>query len=109
MKIVADIFNEKGIIFKSLEKIEPKELGIRKKIDIYLGVGLKDYFAAVFFLEKKSRVLLKEAKEIEVLHEKLENHNESLIKERYIIIKAPLCSKAKAYLSSKGWKVWHEG
>jgi alkyl hydroperoxide reductase subunit AhpF len=101
-----DFFNEDGIIFQSLKKIIPRELSTRKKIDIYLGVDIKGYFVDIMQLEKKSRILLKEAKEIELLHKKLELYNGSLIKKRYIIVKAPLCSKAKSYLESEGWKVW---
>ncbi len=107
MKEIVDYLQEKHIIFKSLKPISPKELGSRKKIDLYLGVDLKDFYAAVMVLEKKSRVLRKEAEELMLLHEKLEKYIDSSIKKKYMIIKAPLCSKAKAMLEEKGWRVWH--
>ena len=56
-------------------------------------------------VEKKSRVLRKEAEELMLLHEKLEKYIDSGIKKKYMIIKAPLCSKAKAMLEEHGWKV----
>jgi hypothetical protein len=59
-------------------------------------------------IEKKSRILRKEAQELMVLHEKLEKYIDSRISKKYMIIKAPLCSKAKALLEERGWKVWHE-
>jgi hypothetical protein len=59
-------------------------------------------------VEKKSRVLRKEAGELMLLHEKLEKYIDSKINKKYIIINAPLCSKAKALLEEHGWKVWHE-
>ena len=106
MKNIVDYLQKKQIIFKSLKEVTPKELGSRKKLGIYLGVDLKGYYANVMQLEKKSRVLRKEAGELMFLHEKLEKYIDSSIKKKYIIIKAPLCSKAKALLEENGWKVW---
>jgi len=107
MKKTVEYLQEKHIIFKSFKIITLKELGSRKKIELYLGVDLKDYYAVVMVVEKKSRVLRKEAQELMLLHEKLEKYIDSTIKKKYIIIKAPLCSKAKAMLEEHGWKVWH--
>jgi len=108
MKELVEYLNRKHIIFKSFKEILPKELGSRKKISIHLGVDLKGYYAVVLHLEKKSRVLRKEAAELMLLHEKVERHIDSRITKKYIIIKAPLCSHAKAMLEENGWKVWHE-
>jgi len=107
MKNIVDYLQQKQIIFKSLKEITPKELGSRKKIGLYVGVDLKGYYVDVMVLEKKSRVLRKEAEELMVLHEKLEKYIDSSIKKKYIIIKAPLCSKAKTLLEENGWKVWN--
>ena len=109
MKALVEYLNQKNIICKSLKVITPKELGSRKKVSLYLGVDLKGYYALVMELEKKSRVLRKEADELMQLHEKLERYLGSKITKKYIIIKAPLCSHAKAMLEEHGWKVWHEG
>ena len=106
MKNIVEYLQTKNIIFKSLKEIIPKELGSRKKIHIYVGVDLKGYYTDVMVLEKKSRVLRKEASELMVLHEKLEKYIDSTIKKKYMIIKAPLCSKAKALLEESGWKVF---
>lgn len=108
MKDIVEYLQQKQIIFKSLKSITPKELDSRKKLGIFLGVDLKGYYADVMELEKKSRVLRKEAQELMVLHTKLESYLDSSIKKKYIIIKAPLCSKAKALLEENGWKVWHD-
>ena len=107
MKALVEYLNHKNIIFKSLQEILPKELGSRKKVSLYLGLDLKGYYALVMQLEKKSRVLRKKAEEFMHLHEKLEQYIESRITKKYIIIRAPLCSKAKAMLEEKGWKVWN--
>lgn len=107
MKTLVEYLNHKNIIFKSLQEIMPKELGSRKKVSLYLGVDLKGYYALVMKLEKKSRVLRKEAGDLIALHEKLEKYIGSKITKKYIIVKAPLCSHAKAMLEERGWKVWH--
>ena len=74
MKALVEYLNHKKLIFKSLQDILPKELGSRKKVSLYLGVDLKGYYALVMQLEKKSRVLRKEAGELMELHEKLEKY-----------------------------------
>ena len=108
MKEIVEYLHSKNLIFKSLKEISPKELGSRKKISLYLGVNLKEYYALVMSIEKKSRILRKEANQLMELHEKLEKYIDSKITKKYIIIKAPLCSKAKALLEEHGWKVYHE-
>ena len=108
MKTIVDYLQQKNLMFKSLKKITPKELGSRKKIGLYLGIDMKGYYALVMTIEKKSRILRKEASELMALHEKVENYIDSRITKKYMIIKAPLCSKAKALLEENGWKVWHE-
>ncbi len=107
MKEIVEYLQKKDIIFKSFKEIMPKELGSRKKIELYLGVDLKGYYALVMNVERKSRVLRKEVGEILVLHEKLEKYIDSKISKKYIRIKAPLCSHAKAMLEEHGWKTWH--
>jgi hypothetical protein len=108
MKEIVEYLQKKNIIFKSLKEILPKELGSRKKVSIYIGIDLKGYYALVMQVEKKSRVLRKEAAEFLALHEKLEAYMDSKVTKKYIIIYAPLCSKAKVMLEEHGWKVWHE-
>ena len=109
MKALVEYLNHKNIIFKSLQEIMPKELGSRKKVSLYLGLDLKGYYSLVMEVEKKSRVLRKEATELMLLHEKLEKYVDSKITKKYMIVKAPLCSQAKVMLEENGWKVWHEG
>ena len=108
MKEIVHLLQEKKLVFKSLKSIEPKELGTRKKIHIYIGVDLKKYYACILHISKKSRILSKEALEIMELHQKLEQYNDSKINKKYIYIQAPLCSKAKALFQEQKWTVWHE-
>ena len=108
MKKIVDFLQEKNLVFKSLSPIQVKALGSRKKIAIYLGVDLKKYYASIFHIKKKSRILKKEALELMLLHEKLELLQETKIKKKYIYIQAPLCSKAKMLMQENQWTVWHE-
>ncbi|CAA6814564.1 MAG: Unknown protein [uncultured Sulfurovum sp.] len=108
MKEIIHLLQEKNLLFKSINTIEVKSLGSRKKIDIYLGVDLKKYYACILHVKKKSRILQKEAIELMALHEKLEILNDSKINKKYIYIQAPLCSKAKALMEEQHWTVWHE-
>jgi len=105
MKEIVEKLQEKKLLFKSLKEIDIKEFGSRKKIDLYLGVDLKKYYCCIIHISKKSRILKKEAEQLMEFHKKLEKYNDSKIKKRYIYIEAPLCSKAKALLESKGWLV----
>jgi hypothetical protein len=108
MKEIVEYLNDQNVICKSLKEVAPKELGSRKRVKLYIGVNLKGYYCSVMYLEKKSRVLRKEVGELMLLHEKLERYQDTKILTRYIRIKAPLCSHAKAMLEENGWKVWHE-
>ncbi|HHS92002.1 MAG TPA: hypothetical protein ENK82_01530 [Campylobacterales bacterium] len=107
MKKIVDFLQTQKLIFKSLTEVMPKELGTRKKLNIYLGVDLKQYFACILHIQKKSRILQKEARELMLLHEKLEAYNDSKINKKYIYVEAPLCSKAKSLMEENGWVVWH--
>ena|SRR5690554_8182650 len=108
MKEIAEYLQKKNLIFKSFKEIKPKTLGSRKRVEIYLGVDLKGYYTLVMQFEKKSRVLQKETHELMGLHEKLELLIERKITQKYILIQAPLCSKAKAFLQEQGWVVWEK-
>jgi len=108
MREIVEFFASKKIIFKRLKEIQSSELNSRKKVDIYIGVNLKDFYCAIFSITKKSRVLQKEVLEFVELNQRLEAYNDSKINTKYIIINAPLCSKAKALFEEGGWRVWNE-
>jgi len=108
MKEIVEYMKEQGLICKTLKEVKPKELGSRKRIKLYLGVDLKGYFCLVMVLNKKSRVVRKEVKELIELHKKLESYHHAKIKKKYILIEAPLCSHAKTMLSEDDWSVWHQ-
>ena len=106
MKKIVEYLKEKQLLFKSLVPISPKVLGSRKKIEIYLGTDPSRYYHLVLFVEKKSRILRKEASALMGFHTKTEAWMDSKIKKKHILIKAPLCSKAKKLMEENGWKVY---
>ncbi|PTB83497.1 hypothetical protein C9926_02600, partial [Sulfurovum lithotrophicum] len=79
MKTIVEQMNKKNLICKSLEEVQPKALGSRKKVLLYVGVDLKGYYCLVMKLSKKSRVLRKEATELMALHEKIEKLKDTKI------------------------------
>ena len=106
MKEIVEFLQKKEIIFKSFKEIKPKELGSRKKVQLFIGVDLRKYYVAVMSVKKKSRVFRKEVSEFMALHELLEKYIDSKIKKKQILIDAPLCSHAKKMLEENGWKVY---
>jgi hypothetical protein len=84
MRAIIDKLQEKKLIFKSLKQIDIKKFGSRKKIHLYLGVNLKNYYSCIIHISKKSCILEKEAVELMEFHKKLERYNASKIKRKYI-------------------------
>lgn len=109
MKKTVETLSDMGLIFRTLEPIDLKRLGTRKKMTLYLGVDPGDYYAVVISIEKKSRILRKEAGELMEFHPRLEELIDAKITKKYLLVAAPLCSKAKGLLEEKGWVVEVEG
>ncbi len=108
MKLLVAYLQKKHLILKQLYEISPKILGSRKKLSLFWGIDLKSYYTIVIVIAKKSRVVRKEAEEIIALHAMLEKYQTIHIPKKYLILDAPLCSKAKAIFEENGWKVWEE-
>ena len=100
MKINDNLF-EKNIILKEIKDITPKT---RKKIKVYLGVDMKDYYYLLVELNTKSRFLIKNAKELIDFITPLSEVNFKNNK-KILFIEAPICSKAKEFLRQNGWRI----
>lgn len=106
MKELTDYFREnKNTLFKELEKIEPKIIGSRKKIDIYCGTSINKEFYAIFIIDSKSRFIRKNVEELNILLSKLIEYKEHNFKRKVLLISSPLCSKAKKMLEEQKWSV----
>ncbi len=105
MEAVVEDFRKKGKLFKKMQEITPKELGIRNRIKIFKSVDTNGYFWAIFVVSQKTRILLKDVAKFEEIYKKLVLHSEHNYKYKVIYIDAPLCSKAKKGFKELGWRV----
>jgi len=105
MQMVVDSLRQKGKIYKKMQEVTPKELGIRNKIKMYKATDTRGYFWAIFAISQKSRVLMKDVHKMQEIYAKLTLFCEHNFKHKIIFIDAPLCSKAKAAFKEAGWKV----
>lgn len=105
MQMVVDSLREKGKIYKKMQEVAPKELGIRNKIKIYKATDTRGYFWAIFAVSQKSRLLMKDVRKFEEIYAKLTIYCEHNFKHKVIFIDAPLCSKAKEAFLGQGWKI----
>lgn len=87
----------------NLTMIEPKELGLRKKVDIFMDNSHK---TAYIHTAGKSRVLQKDVEVFENIILKLQEHFHTTVNKKHIFIDSPLCSKAKAKFENNNWKVY---
>ncbi len=104
MQLLVDSLRSEGKIYKKIQEIAPKELGIRNKIKIFKATDLRGYFWAIFAVSQKSRFLMKDVHKLQEIEQKLAIYCEHNFKYRAIFIDAPLCSKAAAALDELGWK-----
>ncbi|MDD5372128.1 MAG: hypothetical protein PHO62_01740 [Sulfurimonas sp.] len=105
MQSVVDSLRKKGKIYKKMQEIAPKELGVRNRIKIYKATDIAGYFYSIFAVSQKSKLLMKDVHKFEEIYAKLTlfcGHN---FKYKIIFIDAPLCSKAKEALMQQGWKI----
>jgi len=104
--MLVDSLRNKGKIYKKMQEIPPKELGIRNKIKIYKATDTRGYFWAIFAVSQKSRLLMKDVHKFEEIYAKLALYFEHNFKHKVIFIDAPLCSKAEAAFKQAGWKIY---
>lgn len=105
MQMVVDSLRQKGKIYKKMQEIKPKELGIRNKIRIYQATDTYGYFWAMFAVSQKSRILMKDVHKFEEIYAKLTLYVDHNFKHKLIFIDAPLCSKAQKAFKEQGWKI----
>ncbi|MGD9718429.1 MAG: hypothetical protein AB7U24_04240 [Sulfurimonadaceae bacterium] len=106
MQLVVESLLKKGKIYKKMQEIAPKELGVRNKIKIYKAVDTHGYFWAIFAVSQKSRLLIKDVKKMEEIYAKLTLYCDHNFKHKLIFIDAPLCSKAQKAFGELGWKIY---
>jgi len=105
MQMVVDSLRQKGKIYKKMQEVSPKELGIRNKIRMYKATDINGYFWAIFAVSQKSRLLMKDVHKFEEIYAKLTIYCGHNFKHKILFIDAPLCSKAKEAFKTQGWKI----
>ena len=108
IKDITDFLSQKGYLFNSFVKIEPKQLNSRKKILIYSSIDTNKHFISVFVIEQKSRFLIKNAKEIIELQNRLVLKEDHCFKKNIVIVKTAICSKAVNYFKENKWIVYND-
>lgn len=106
MQMVVDSLRSRGKIYKKMQEVLPKELGIRNKIKIYKATDVNGYFWAIFAVSQKSRLLMKDVHKFEEIYAKLTLYMDHNFKHKVLFIDAPLCSKAEAAFKQAGWKLY---
>lgn len=105
MQMIVDSLRQRGKIYKKMQEVAPKELGIRNKIKIYHATDTNNKFWAIFAVSQKSRILMKDVHKFEEIFIKLVFFSEKTFSHKIIFIDAPLCSKAEAAFKETGWKI----
>jgi hypothetical protein len=96
---------DNNFIFTSLKQIDAKSIGLKKKIDVFVGVNLKDYYVLILYKKQKSRFLKSNIESLEEILQDTKKHLGHNIKKYVFIVDAPICSKAKGLLVEKKWRV----
>ena len=105
MKDIVEFLSKKKIIFKELEKFDIKEIGSRKKIDIYLGIDTSSNYTLIVVMKRKSRFLQKDVEWLEEIFQKIVELKEHNFKKKIFIYDMPMCSKAQKKLKEERWKL----
>lgn len=105
MRELVEYLKQKNKIYKKIEVIEPKSIGIRNKIGIYHCTDVKGYYTLIIKITQKSRVLQKDVPKYETIFDKCVSYLDHNCKYKLLIIESPLCSKAKLAFKESGWKI----
>ena len=102
MNELNDLLLSKNIILRKIQNITPKT---RKKIEVYLGTDMNDYYVLIVKLNKKSRFLKKDLKELFEFLSKIDRIKDINFKykKRVLILSGEICSKTKESL--KEWRI----
>jgi len=96
MKDILEVLIKNKIICKELNPVDVKT---RKKIEIFLGINLKNEYCLIVVIHKKSRILKKDIEEIMPLLPDINFR----YKKKILLVKAEVCSKVKEFL--RDWRI----
>ncbi len=105
MKDLTKYYLDKDILFKEIKEVSVKDLGSRKKIEIFTATSVSKEYYSIFIVDAKSRFIRKNANDLIDLAQKLADFKEHNFKKKELLISSPLCSKAKKFLEENKWSV----
>ena len=108
MKEHIDLLRRFGLRFKSTQAVDPKAIGIKKRVTILKCVDDRTFYHFILFIDAKSRFLQKNSQEVEGIYQKTVQFCDHNFKYKHIFIQNDCCSKARLRLEENGWKV-HNG
>lgn len=105
MKEFVELFRKKGLLFKELAPLDLTQFGIKKRVRLFEGVDLKNRYTLLAVIDRKSRFLQKDGRDLIEIAQKVEQGVGHAFAKKVLFIKAPLCSKAKELLQERGFNV----
>lgn len=105
---MVEYFATKKVLFTRLNRIEPPQLHVRKKIEIFYGTDKNQNYHSIYVLKQKSRFLMQNAHDIEQIDFLLQDFAGHNFKYKNILFHCAICSKSKQFLSQKGWSFYND-
>ncbi|WP_103572027.1 hypothetical protein [Campylobacter concisus] len=101
-----ELFEAKKILLRDLKTIDTKEFSSKKTLEIFWGVDEKKFYNLIFLRTAKSRLLRKEALELEEICKKIETKFQISLKKKIIFYSSEICSKALKELQKSNWRCY---
>lgn len=101
-----ELFEAKKILLRDLKRLDLSEFTKKRSLEAFFGVDTKNFYEIVFLRNAKSRLLLKEAGEINEICTKFEEKFQIKIKKRVILYNSQICSKSLNYFKEQGWSCY---
>ena len=106
MKELVELLKKRGLLLRELRRVDNKELGIRKRVEIYEGLDTSNRYILIVKVGKKSRFLKKDAEGLLRIKELVQSVLSHGFKRYVAVLEGPVCSKAKEFLQQEGWSVY---
>lgn len=103
---IYELFVDKKIVLKNLQRVELGQFCKKRSLEAYFGVRTDGFYEIVFVRRAKSRLLKKEAGELDEICAKIEAKFETAIKKRVLFYDSEICSKSLAMLTASGWRCY---
>ena len=106
--ILCDIGNTNASFLQNgkITHVKTSEFTKKRSLEAFFGVDTKNFYEIVFLRSAKSRLLLKEASEINEICTKFEEKLQTKIKKRVIFYNSQICSKSLNYFKEEGWSCY---